>query len=202
MTDLSWHFAQPAEAHDAYLVSELGNLFLVEDPVKNLGNLSDNNGILDQVNAVGPELTQAFFQLSAKIVEKDADGVSYVVGTNSVGSVHPYAPHFTIPVIVTNSGSGYVGFFDPNEPHTSVEIPTFFLSYAYSNSSNTLRNIGYSENTPIFDSVAISSPDSSRLQSGAVTSTYGGFYVNNIGTYTTGKKFVSKKTQFAIKLRQ
>ena len=181
---LSWEFGTGAEAHDAYLITELGNLFPVKDPTSNLVTITNDGAVLDQVNRIGPELTQAFFQLSARIADKPADGGSFVYGTNSMGTVVPYQSYFTIPASVANSSTGYVGLFQPDEPHTSVSIPAFFSTYEYSNATNTLRDIGYSDNVEDFDSIEITTPTNSRrVAVDTITNSYDGFYLTDPGTY-------------------
>ena len=172
---LSWHFAQSAEAHDAYLVTELGNLFTVED--RNV--IGGNNTNLNGLNA---GVTQALLSFMAGITEESVDFM-YLTGTGSIGDFHEYSPFFAITPNVVNSSSGYVGLYGENDPHTSVPIPSFFTTYRYSNSSNTLHDIGYSNAAPTFDSVEITAFDNTRLLSGAVSSWHNGFYLYNTGTY-------------------
>ena len=175
VTDLSWHFAQTAEAHDAYLVTELGNLFQVETPTVGGGNGTD-------LGALNAGVTQALLGFMAGITEKEAD-FQFLTGTNSVGDLHDYSPFFMIPQNVVNSSGGYVGTYKANGPHTSVPIPTFFSTYRYDDATNILHDTGYGSNLPAFDSVEITAHDNSRKQSGSVPSSYDGFYVYNTGTY-------------------
>ena len=172
---LSWQFGTEAGAVDAYVVTELGNLFQIED--RNV--IGGNNTNLNGLNA---GVTQALLSFMAGITEESVDFM-YLTGTGSIGNLHAYSPFFAIPPNVVNSSSGYVGLYGENDPHTSVPIPSFFTTYRYSNSSNTLHDIGYSNAAPTFDSVEITAFDNTRLLSGAVGSWHDGFYLYNTGTY-------------------
>ena len=178
MTDLSWHFAQPAEAHEAYLVTELGNLFSVEDAIT-MGVGGNHSGL----GALSGSITQALLGYTSQITEKTPRHFEFLTGTGTQGDLHTYTPFFTIPPTVLNSSNGYIGLFKELDTATTIPIPNFFTTYSYSDATNTLRNTGYSGLTPSFGSVEIASATTSRLLSGSVTSSYGGFYVTNPGTY-------------------
>lgn len=175
MTDLSWHFAQPAEAVDAYVVTELGNLFQVETP--NTGAIGSNTG-LDILNS---GVTQALLGFMAGITEEKTD-FEYLTGTGPIGELHEYSSFFAIPPTVANSSNGYVGIYLADGPHTSVHIPNFFSTYRYNNPSNTLSDIGLSDAMPVFNSIAVQSSTSSKKINGNVNSNGYGFYAYN-GTY-------------------
>ena len=175
MTDLSWLFGTEVEAHDAYLVTDLGNLF----PVERQNVVGGGNNSLGQLNA---GVTQALLSFIAGITEKSADFM-YLTGTGSVGDLHEYSPFFMVPPNVVNSSGGYVGVYVANAPHTSVPISSFFGAYEYNNSSNTLRDVSYASILPTFESVELSSSSSSIRQAGTVTQGSNGFYVSNSGTY-------------------
>ena len=170
------HFAQPAEAHEAYLVTELGNLFPVD---KQIVGVRGNNTNIGSLNA---GVTQALLAFMTGITEKEAD-FQFLTGTSSVGDLHPYSSFFTIPTNVATSSSGYVGTYSESAPHISIPIPNFFSTYRYDNSSNTLRDNGYGENPPAFASVEITAHDNSRKLSRNAVSDYNGFYVYDVGTY-------------------
>ena len=172
----SWEFGTGAEAHEAYVVTELGNLFPVETP--NAGPIGSNAGL----GALRSGVTQAMLGFLSGITEKETD-FEYLTGTNSEGELHDYTSFFTIPGTVANSTSGYVAIYRVDDPHTSVSIPNFFSTYQYSNSSNTLSDISVSNAMPNFDDyIAVQSFGSSKKVSGIVSSSGYGFYVYG-GTY-------------------
>ena len=171
------HFAQPAEAHKAFLITELGNLFPIEDMAGQTGNVNQPG-----LGSLAGSVTQALLGFMAGITTEEAD-FEYLTGTNSIGTLHDYSVLFAIPPNVANSSSGYVGLYNAGDPHTSVPIPNFFTTYRYSNSSNTLQDVGYGSAIQNFDSIEITAHDNSRSQSGTVDSSYGGFYAYDNGTY-------------------
>ena len=173
MANLSWEFAQQAEAHDAYLVTELGNLF----PVERTSPGGNNTGL----GALNAGVTQAMLGFMAGITEKETD-FEFVTGTDSIGDLHEYATFFQIPPNVASSSSGYVGIYNADDPHTSVPISTFFSTYRYDSATNELRDVGQLESMPFFDSIAVESFGSSKKINGNAYSNGYGFYAYN-GAY-------------------
>ena len=129
----SWEFGTGAGAHEAYLITDLGNLFPIETP--NAGPIDSNAGL----GALSSSVTQALLGFMSGIIDKETD-FKYVTGTGSVGELHDYSTFFTIPDTVSNSTGGYAAVYRSDDPHTSVSPLKFFGTYSYNNSTNTLSD--------------------------------------------------------------
>ena len=174
---LSWEFAQQAEAHEAYLITELGNLFPVDDAADRIGNV-DQTGL----GVLASGVTQALLGFMAGITEKDTD-FQFLTGTDSIGTLHDYTSFFTVPSNVVNSTSGHVGIYREGDAYTSYDIPAFFSTYVYQDGSDTLRESTYGDAMPAFDTIATTAYGSSKKTSdaGVVSNGYG-FYAYS-GSY-------------------
>ena len=177
-------FVPPAAAEEAYLVTELGNVFPVEDGSKNANTII----IQDSDNATKRDLAAInLFLMSsnAKIGGiSNTDNVEYVIGSNSRGYTHPYHVYFKIPSNVANHTDGYVVTLrDPGDPSVSIPIQKFFSEYVYNDNTETLHATSGRSLVPLFESVAITNPYRSVLTSGTITNTNYGFEAVNPGTY-------------------
>ena len=162
-------FGTGAEAHEAYVVTELGNLFPVETP--NAGPIGSNAGL----GALSSGVTQALLGFMSGIIDKETD-FKYVTGTGSVGELHDYSAFFTIPDAVSNSTDGYAAVYRSDAPHTSVSPLKFFGTYSYNNSTNTLSDHTSLEANDPYTSIKTQGYFSSRQDvSGSVYSNGYGF---------------------------
>ena len=146
-------FVPPAAAEEAYLVTELGNVFPVDDG-------SSANTIIIQNSDNGTKRDIAAINLFLMGSNARIDGISpgnmkFVAGTNSKGQVYEYNPYFKIPQNVANHTDGYVVLYhDDIESGDVIPIDDFFTEYIYSSSTNRLYDIGVGGIMPNPDSVA------------------------------------------------
>ena len=175
-------FVPPAAAEEAYLVTELGNMF----PVNNVEDAhgGNNTGIDNSTRSAYSRINMFLMGLSPKIVGTDA-GLEYVVGSNSGRNNVPYVPVYAIPSNVVTSGSGYVAALhdDVVTNASSISIPQPFASYVYSSHSEQIYRTSFGGTVLAADSIAIVGHHDSRKAHGAVSSDNDGFNVYNAGTY-------------------
>ena len=175
-------FVPPAAAEEAYLVTELGNVF----PVNNVedAHVGSNTGIDNNTRSAYSRINMFLMGLSPKIVGTDAS-LEYIVGSNSGRNNVPYVPVYTIPSNIVTSGSGYVAALhdDVVTNASSISIPQPFASYVYSSHSEQIYRTSSDETVPAADSIAIVGHHDSRKAHGAVSSDNDGFNVYSTGTY-------------------
>ena len=124
MTDLSWHFAQPAEAHEAYLITELGNLFLVKDAQ------TANGGIF---NFIFQQKAEQLAQ-HAGLQIGDASWFFLYGLDNPVAYSHP-TQHLDFP-----DDTQHIGLIKLTSSYLAVSIAQFGHNYTYDPNTQTLIN--------------------------------------------------------------
>ena len=180
-------FVPPAAAEEAYLVTELGNVFPVDDGSNSADTIiiqNSDNGTKRDVAALNLFLMGS----NARIDGISPGNMKFVYGTDSKGSVAEYHPYFKIPIDVKNHTDGYVVLYhDDIQPSVTVPIRDLFSEYTYNPATETLHEVGLhgapTGTMPNFASTETRHPKSSMLRSGTVTDTADGFSVSAQGTY-------------------
>ena len=180
-------FVPPAAAEEAYLVTELGNVFPVDDGSNSADTIiiqNSDNGTKRDVAALNLFLMGS----NARIDGISPGNMKFVYGTDSKGSVAEYHPYFKIPIDVKNHTDGYVVLYhDDIQPSVTVPIRDLFSEYTYNPATETLHEVGLhgapTGTMPNFASTKTAHPNSSMLRSGTVTAAVDGFSVSAQGTY-------------------
>ena len=169
-------------------MTELGNVFPVEDGSKNTNTIiiqNSDNGTKSDIAALNLFLMGA----NARIDGISPGNMKYVAGTNSEGREYTYHPYFKIPDDVKASPNGYVVLFhDDIEPDVTMPIDDIFREYLYNAHTQNLNPLTRSPaihngTAPGFDSINVTSPRDIRKVSGGVNVNGYGFEVNDPGTY-------------------
>ena len=124
MTDLLGHFAQPAEAHEAYLITELGNLFLVKDAQ------TANGGIF---NFIFQQKAEQLAQ-HAGLQVGDASWF-FLHGRDNPVTYSPPVQRLPLP-----SGTQHIGLIKLTSSYPAVSIAQFGHNYTYDPNTQTLIN--------------------------------------------------------------
>ena len=181
-------FVPPAAAEEVYLVTELGNVFPVDDGSKNANTII----IQDSDNATKNDIAALNLFLmgsNARIDGISPGNMKYVAGTSSEGREYTYHPYFKIPNDVKASPDGYVVLFhDDIVSDATMPIDDILRKYQYNTHTQNLnpltRNPAIQNGTsPIFDSINVTSPRDIRKMSGGVNVNGYGFEVSDPGTY-------------------
>ncbi len=181
-------FVPPAAAEEAYLVTELGNVFPIDDGSNSANTIiiqNSDNGTKRDVAALNLFLMGS----NARIDGISPGNMKFVYGTDSKGSVAEYHPYFKIPDVVKANPNGYVVLFhDDIESGATMPIDDILREYQYNTHAQNLnpltRNPAIQNGTaPSFDSINVTSPHNIRKMSGGVNVNGYGFEVNDPGTY-------------------
>ena len=177
-------FVPPAAAEEVYLVTELGNVFPVDDGSKNANTIiiqDSDNATKDTIAGINTFLMSA----NAKIggIQYDT-GLEIVAGNGAKGQTYSFEPHFAIPSDIATHNDGYVSIFHDIENYEyPITIRNFFNEYRYDKNQHRLVDITPYGTVPDADFVSLLSPRISRSTAGTIQQLGNGFGVSEPGTY-------------------